>query len=192
MPFINPLSIQAMLVGRMVELYRPQCVPTVFCHSCVCVCVCVCRERGGREAEIAERQRWNERENERITRSVNGGCLSSIRHAWSLHLLPLFSSHAPAPVHVHMLLTSILSCTESKRANGNMLKCASPIVVANKNVGYIKMGCTTLRMTSLAVSLLDLVTMAMTCTTNPVVGQLIVCVHSLCMYVLSYVDGISQ
>ena len=68
-----------------------------------------------------------------------------------------------------------------------MLKCASPIVVANKNVGHIKMGCTTLRMTSLAVSLLDLVTMAMTCTTNPVVGRLVVCVHSLCIYVLSYI-----
>ena len=56
------------------------CGVTAVCHLCPLVHssvrVSVCRERGGREAEMAERQRWNERENERITRSVNGGlCL---------------------------------------------------------------------------------------------------------------------
>ena len=70
-------SAQTMLCGGgVVLLYWLAAV----CHLCPLVHpsvrVSACRERGGREAEMAERQRWNERENERITRSVNGGlCL---------------------------------------------------------------------------------------------------------------------
>ena len=33
------------------------------------------RQRGGREAEIEERQRWNQKEHDRIMKSVNGACV---------------------------------------------------------------------------------------------------------------------
>ena len=40
-----------------------------YIHTYVNVSV---RERGGREAEIEERERWNKKEHDRIMKSVNG------------------------------------------------------------------------------------------------------------------------
>ena len=45
----------------------------VISYICICTYVIVSiRERGGREAEIEERERWNKREHDRIMKSVNG------------------------------------------------------------------------------------------------------------------------
>ena len=56
---------------------------TLMVSGCGQISVCVLyRRRGGVAEERAERQRWNEREHERIMRSVRGRCDMCQCYGW--------------------------------------------------------------------------------------------------------------